>query len=745
MLTQINPDALEAIAHADHGSPFDILGAHASDENHLVIRAIRPTAAHMAVVLSDSAKRYEMTQIHPAGVFEAIVDTSDAQVRYHFEVTSHNQQQYSLEDPYNSAAFPPTITEFDLYLLRQGRHFESYEKLGAHPREVNGVRGVNFAVWAPNARRVSVIGEFNEWDARIHPMRLHGDSGIWELFIPGVSEGTIYRYSIRSHNQGYQADKSDPYGFFFEKRPQNASIVYEIKGYEWGDADWMEQRAEKNLLRQPVAIYEVHAGSWQRNADGEWLNYRELADQLVSYVRDLGYTHIEFLPIAEHPFDGSWGYQVTGYYAPTSRYGAPKDFMYLVDRCHQNGIGVILDWVPAHFPKDGYALSYFDGTHLYSHDDPRLGEHPDWGTYIFNYGRNEVRNFLLSNASFWMRYYHIDGLRVDAVASMLYLDYSRKAGQWVPNQYGGNENLDAIAFLREFNTLVHREFPGAVTIAEESTSWPMVSRPTYVGGLGFTFKWNMGWMHDTLDYFKLTPIFRRYHHNLITFALIYAFTENFILSLSHDEVVHLKKSLLNKMAGDWWQQFSSLRLLFGMQYTMPGKKLNFMGQEFGQWEEWGEAKTLDWYLTDYPTHRGVQTWTRDLNQVYSEQPALFQHDFEGQGFEWLEVNDVEQSVFAWMRLAEDRSDFLVIVANCTPVPRMYYRIGVPDAGHYQELLNSDSSTYGGGNVGNSGGLDSEPIPWNRFRQSLSLTLPPLGILLLKLKREDNTPEESPTT
>ncbi|MDZ4767623.1 MAG: 1,4-alpha-glucan branching protein GlgB [Chloroflexota bacterium] len=737
MLPKINPDALEAVAHADHGAPFEVLGAQSLNANQVVMRTIQPNASAVSVVLpGEPARIIPMDKIHPAGVFETVIDTAALSRNYRYAVTNGAGVESFQHDPYNTARFPLTITEFDIYLLRQGRHFESYEKLGAHVREIEGVRGVNFAVWAPNARRVSVVGSFNGWDARPHAMYRHGDSGLWELFIPGVDEGAVYRYSMRSHNQGYQEDKSDPQAFYYERRPENASIVYNLKGYDWGDDAWMTQRAETLLLNKPVSIYEIHAGSWKYDEYGNWLTYRQLAEQLVPYVKDLGFTHIELMPIAEHPFDGSWGYQVTGYYAPTSRFGTPKDFMYFVDVCHQNGIGVIIDWVPAHFPKDGYALSYFDGTHLYSHADPRQGEHPDWGTYIFNYGRNEVRNFLLANALFWLRYFHIDGLRVDAVASMLYLDYSRKAGQWIPNQYGGNENLEAIAFLREFNTLVHREYPGAVTIAEESTSWPMVSRPTYVGGLGFTFKWNMGWMHDTLAYFKLNPIFRRFHHNLITFTLIYAFTENFVLSLSHDEVVHLKGSLLTKMDGDWWQKFAALRLLFGIQYAMPGKKLNFMGQEFGQWTEWGEAKQLDWDLTVYPTHSGVQNWMRDLNRQYQHQPALYEQDFEARGFEWLEVHDVEQSVYAWIRYAADRSDYLVVVINCTPVPRMYYRVGVPDAGRFEEVLNSDANVYGGSDVGNGGSLDTDALPWSRYQQSLSLTLPPLGILILKRATAD---------
>ncbi|MEP7294003.1 MAG: 1,4-alpha-glucan branching protein GlgB, partial [Chloroflexota bacterium] len=533
-------------------------------------------------------------------------------------------------------------------------------------------------------------------------------------------------------NAGYRAEKSDPYSFFYELRPQNGSIIFDIDNYTWDDQAWLDARAGRDPLKQPWSIYEVHLGSWQRDDNGNWLNYRELAHRLVKYAKDMGYTHLEVMPITEYPADESWGYQATGYFAPTSRYGNPTDFMYFVDHCHQNGIGVILDWVPAHFASDGFALNYFDGTHLYSHADPRPGQHESWGTYIFNYGRNEVRNFLLSSALFWLRRYHIDGLRVDAVSSMLYLDFSREPGQWLPNRYGGRENLDVISFLREFNTLVHREEPGAVTIAEESTSWPMVSRPTYIGGLGFTFKWNMGWMHDTLDYMALDPIFRRYNHTLITFGMMYAFSENFFLSLSHDEVVHLKGSMLTKMSGDWWQKFASLRLMFGYQFTMPGKKLNFMGQEFGQWQEWSEKRGLDWYLTDWSTHKGAQKWMNDLNHLYVSQPALYEHDFDYSGFEWVEVSDVEQSVFAYMRFADNRSDFVVVVCNFTPAVRYDYHIGVPHKGFYRELLNSDGEVYGGSGVGNMGGISSNDVPWHVHPQSLRLTVPPLGCIILKL-------------
>lgn len=730
MAVDIHPGALASLLNGDHGSPYDVLGPHVEEKGQLSIRAFQPFAKTLTVIKDATGKRFEMTKAHPDGFFEVTIPGERGDL-YHYEATGYQDNTWTFYDPYQ---FDPQITEFDIYLLRQGRHFESYEKLGAHIVERDGVVGTRFAVWAPSAYRVSVIGDFNGWDARIHPMRLHGDSGFWELFIPGVGEGAVYRYAIRSRNMGYRVEKSDPYGFFSEFRPANASVVAELDRYQWNDGAWLEHRATRDVFVQPMAIYEVHLGSWQRDENGDWLNYREIAHRLADYCNDMGYTHIELLPITEHPFDGSWGYQVTGYFAPTSRHGQPEDFMYFVDHLHQKGIGVLLDWVPAHFPKDGHALGYFDGTHLYEHADPRQGEHPDWGTFIFNYGRNEVRNFLLSSALFWLKKYHIDGLRVDAVASMLYLDYSREHGQWVPNQYGTNENLEAISFIREFNALVHREAPGAITVAEESTSWAMVSRPTYVGGLGFTFKWNMGWMHDTLDYMKLNPIHRRYHHNLITFALVYAFTENFILSLSHDEVVHLKGSLLTKMAGDWWQKFASLRLLFAAQYTMPGKKLNFMGQEFGQWSEWNEAKALDWYLLDLPMHKGLHDFMRDLNKLYAATSALWEHDFDYTGFEWIEVNDIENSVFAYMRFADDRGDFVVVVCNYTPVVRSGYRIGVPEHGYYREIMNSDASIYGGGDVGNSGGVWTDDQPYHVHGQSINLTLPPLGCLILKLDR-----------
>ncbi len=728
-MSDLHPDAVYALVNGYHGSPHDVLGLHPVDDDHVVLRAFRPNAQEMTVVNDVTRERFLMERIRDEGVFEITVEGAWKPGGYHYEAVTRDEREESFGDPY---AFPSRITDFDMYLLREGKHLYSYEKLGAHLCELEGIKGVNFTVWAPNARQVSVVGNFNHWDSRYHPMRILGESGIWELFIPGLEEGEIYRYDLRSHHHGYHALKSDPYGFYSEVRPANASVVADIDSYAWGDEAWMEARKERKHLASPIATYEVHLGSWRRKDDGRFLSYRELAVELVKYVKDMGYTHIELLPITEHPLDASWGYQVTGYYAPTSRYGKPDDFMYFVDQCHQNGIGVILDWVPAHFPKDGHALSYFDGTHLYSHEDARQREHLDWGTYIFNYGRNEVRNFLISNALFWLKHYHLDGLRVDAVSSMIYLDFSRGPGQWIPNKYGGRENIEAIEFLRELNTVVHAECPGTMTIAEESTSWPMVSRPVYVGGLGFTLKWDMGWMHDTLDYLKKDPIYRGYHHNEITFSMFYAFSENFVLSLSHDEVVHGKGSLINKAAGDWWQKFATLRLLFGYQYTHSGKKLNFMGQEFGQWREWSEARGLDWDLLRLPTHTGVQKWTRDLNHLYQEQPALWERDLDWQGFQWINANDADNSTFTYLRFAEDRDDFLVMACNFTPVPRYNYRIGVPKGGYYRELLNSDAAEYGGGNVGNNGGLEAKAEQWHEFPYSLDLTIPPLGIVILKL-------------
>jgi 1,4-alpha-glucan branching enzyme len=624
------------------------------------------------------------------------------------------------------------LSNDDLFLFNEGSHYRLYEKLGAHPITVDGMEGTYFAVWAPDAKQISVIGEFNNWDKSSHPLRPKGQSGIWEGFIPGVTKGTLYKYYLVSHRRGYHVEKADPFAFHTETPPKTASIAWDLD-YSWGDRAWMEKRHAHNALDAPISIYEMHLGSWRRvpEEDNRHLSYRELAPRLAEYLKQLGFTHVEFLPIMEHPFYGSWGYQSTGYFAPTSRYGTPQDFMYLVDYLHQHDIGVILDWVPSHFPNDEHGLGYFDGTHLYEHGDPRQGIHPDWNSFIFNYGRDEVRSFLLSSALFWLDKYHVDGLRVDAVASMLYLDYGRKEGEWIPNKYGGRENLEAIAFLRHFNEAVYQESPDVQTIAEESTAWPMVSRPTYLGGLGFGLKWDMGWMHDTLEYMTKDPIYRKHHHNNLTFRLIYAFYENFVLPLSHDEVVHGKGSLLGKMPGDDWQKFANLRLLLGYMYAQPGKKLLFMGGEFGQWREWGHDESLEWHLLDYPPHSGLKRWVEDLNRFYRGQPALYELDFEQAGFEWIDCNDVEHSVVSLMRKGRSPDDLLVVVCNFTPTTHFNYRIGVPQPGFWRELLNSDAREYGGTSQGNLGGREAAPIPLHGRPYSLTITLPPLAIVFFK--------------
>ena len=626
------------------------------------------------------------------------------------------------------------ITEDDLYLFNEGSHFRLYEKLGAHPLTVDGQRGTYFAVWAPDAEQVFVVGDFNHWNKTSHPLRSRGQSGIWEGFIPGVGKGVIYKYHITSRHMGYKVDKADPFAYYHETPPKTASIVWDLD-YIWGDQEWMEKRRRHNALDAPIAIYEVHLGSWRQvpEEDNRPLTYREMAPRLAEYVSGMGFTHVEFLPVMEHPFYGSWGYQSTGYFAPTSRYGTPQDFMYLVDYLHQHGIGVILDWVPSHFPTDEHGLAFFDGTHLYEHADTRKGFHPDWNSYIFNYGRNEVRNFLISSALFWLDKYHVDGLRVDAVASMLYLDYSRKEEEWIPNKYGGRENLEAIAFLRRFNEEVYKNYPDVQTIAEESTAWPMVSRPTYVGGLGFGIKWDMGWMHDTLQYISQDPNYRKYHHNNLTFRMLYAFSENFLLPLSHDEVAHGKGSLLGKMPGDDWQKFANLRLLLGYMYAQPGKKLLFMGGEFGQWQEWHHDQSLDWHLTSYQQHSQVQRWVEDLNRLYRSEPALYELDFEPAGFEWIDVNDFEQSVISFIRKGKSTDDVFLVVGNFTPVTRFNYMVGAPRGGFWKEIMNSDAQEYGGSGQGNLGGVEAATIPFHGRPYSLSLTLPPLAVVFFKSK------------
>ncbi|MDR5694886.1 MAG: 1,4-alpha-glucan branching protein GlgB [Armatimonadota bacterium] len=624
------------------------------------------------------------------------------------------------------------LSEDDLHLFNEGTHFRLYEKLGAHPLEVEGVSGTYFAVWAPNAERVFVMGDFNGWEKTTHPLQPRGQSGIWEGFIPGIGHGSRYKYHIVSRYRAYRVDKADPFGFFHEIPPRTASIVWDLT-YPWGDEAWMQGRWRANRLSSPMAIYEVHLGSWMRVPEeyNRPLTYRELAERLGDYVEKMGFTHVEFLPVMEHPFYGSWGYQVTGYFAPTSRFGTPQDFMYLIDHLHQRGIGVILDWVPSHFPMDEHGLGFFDGTHLYEHADPRKGLHPDWNSFIFNYGRNEVRSFLISSALFWLDRYHADGLRVDAVASMLYLDYSRKEGEWIPNEYGGRENLEAIAFLRRFNEEVYRNYPDVQTIAEESTAWPMVSRPTYVGGLGFGLKWDLGWMHDTLFYMSKDPVHRKYHHNNLTFRMLYAFHENFVLPLSHDEVVHGKGSLLSKMPGDEWQKCANLRLLFGYMVAQPGKKLLFMGGEFGQWREWQHDEGLEWHLLARSRHAQVQRWVADLNRLYRNEPALHELDCDPSGFEWIDCTDADHSIVSFLRKAHSTGDLLLIVCNFTPVPRHGYRVGVPRGGYWREILNSDAEIYGGTNQGNLGGREADPIPFHGRPYSLALTLPPLGCLFLK--------------
>jgi len=734
MKTTLTDEQINRIVKMSHHDPFEVLGAHIVEwkgQSVVVVRAMVPHADRLTVVAADGTE-YPMTRVHIDGVYEAICAGRSEIFGYRLRATDIGGHTWEFIDPYS---FWPVLSDFDLQLLGEGNHFKSYDKLGAHPLEIGGVAGTLFAVWAPNARAVSVVGNFNAWDERRHPMRVRGGSGIWELFIPGIGHGEVYKYRIRGPH-GQLIEKADPHANYSELRPRTGSVIWNIEGYPWGDEEWMARRAQTNLLYKPLSIYEVHLGSWMRvpEENDRFLTYRELAPRLVDYVLEMGYTHIELLPVMEHPFDGSWGYQVTGYFAPTSRYGTPQDFMYFIDYCHQHGIGVILDWVPAHFPRDLHSLVRFDGTALYEYEDPRKGEHKDWGTLIFNFGRNEVRNFLVSSGLFWLDKYHVDGLRVDAVASMLYLDYSRRPGEWEPNIYGGNENLEAIAFIRRFNELCYQYYPGVITVAEESTSFAGVSRPTYLGGLGFGFKWNMGWMNDTLRYIQKDPIYRKYHHNDLTFGLIYAFSENFIQVISHDEVVHGKGSLLSKMPGDDWQKFANVRLYLGFMYTHPGKKLLFMGSEFGQWREWSEARSLDWHLLQWEPHQKLRRFVADLNRLYCREPALYERDSDPAGFEWIDLHDWEHSIISYIRRAAHPADYLVIVCNFTPVPREGYRIGVPEHCLYREVFNSDALIYGGSNMGNRGGFWSEALPWQGRPYSLNLTVPPLSVCVFKPQR-----------
>jgi 1,4-alpha-glucan branching enzyme len=722
---------IRQLLRADHSRPFEFLGPHMTEEQ-MTITAFLPEVKTAWIITAGGSRRqhedqYEMQKIHKEGFFKTAVRKSKS-VKYRIRTLGRDGQEKEFYDPYY---FAPVLTEFDLHLIGEGTHYRNYEKLGSHVRIIDGVKGVHFAVWAPNAKNASVVGDFNNWDGRRHPMRMLGQSGVWEIFVPGIDEGMPYKYEIKSKYNKYHEFKADPFSFYFEVRPKSAAIVYDLDNkHEWRDSEWLASRSQKNWFRSPVSIYEVHLGSWMRDAD-RFLTYRELAEKLVPYIKELGFTHIELLPITEHPFDASWGYQTLGYYAPTSRFGKPEDFMFFIDTCHQNGIGVIVDWVPAHFPKDAHGLGFFDGTCLYEHSDPKQGEHTEWGTLIFNYGRNEVRNYLISNALFWLEKYHIDGLRVDAVASMLYLDYSREQGQWIPNKYGGNENLEAIDFLKQFNEVVHHYHPGVLTIAEESTSWPNVTKPTYLGGLGFSMKWNMGWMHDTLDFFSQDPVHRKFHANELTFSMLYAFTENFVLPFSHDEVVYGKRSMLNKMPGDMWQKFANLRTLYGYFYGHPGKKLLFMGSEFGQWDEWNFDKSLDWHLLEYEQHTKLNHYLSDLNALYRSEASLYEVDYDWQGFEWIDFRDSDNSVISFIRKARNGNDFLVLVFNLTPVPRYGYRIGVPKRGFYRELLNSDSRVYWGSNLGNDGGVTADAIKSHGRKYSLKLVLPPLSCLILK--------------
>ena len=722
-----SPTDLDRLARREHPEPHAILGAHSGAGGSVIVRALRPSAEAISVKPA-KGRSVKLKQIHPAGIFEGTLK-GELPLVYTLTVDYGAGGTFTIEDPYR---FLPTVGELDLHLMGEGRHEAVYDRLGAHVHEIDGVRGTAFAVWAPEARAVSVVGDFNSWDGRLHAMRSMGTGGIWELFIPGVGEGAHYKYEILSAD-GELLLKADPYAQETEVPPKTASVVTRST-HEWSaaDAEFLTRRAAGQPLGQPMSIYEVHLGSWRLNSleDNRPLTYAELADELSDYVIDLGFTHIELLPVMAHPFTGSWGYQVTGYYAPTPRYGSPDDMRAFVDRLHQRGIGVILDWVPAHFPRDEFALARFDGTALYEHADPRRGAHPDWGTLVFNFGRHEVRNFLISNALFWLREYHVDGIRVDAVASMLYLDYSRRPGEWIPNEHGGREDLDAVAFLKELNEIMYAQEPGIVSAAEESTAWPGVSRPTYLGGLGFGFKWNMGWMHDTLDYAAREPIYRGYHHHQMTFSMMYAYCENFVLPLSHDEVVHGKGTLYTKMAGDHWQKLANLRTLYAYMWAHPGKKLLFMGQEFAQIAEWSEERSLDWHLLESPDHAGIQSLVRDLNAAYRAEPALWELDSDPSGFWWLEANDADRNVIAFARRSADGSRLIVVVANLSPDVHYGYRLGLPRAVKWREVLNTDSAYYGGSDVGNLGGVEPEPIPWHEQPVSAELTLPPLAALWL---------------
>ncbi len=722
----LDPDTRRVI-EARHHDPFTVLGRHGLGDQTRV-RAFLPGGAVVQILGHDTTV-FDMHRLGDNDLFEWTGPAAALPTHYLLRWRDRHGHRHQRHDPYD---FAPQLSDYDLHLFGEGRHWQLYRMLGAHPHTIEDIDGVRFATWAPNAERVSVVGDFNDWDGRTHPMRVRGASGVWELFIPGLHAGDLYKFEIRNRAQGSIHVKTDPYARAYELRPHTAARITAGDTYAWGDEAWLDTRRDADWLHLPMSVYEAHLGSWQRDDNGDFLDYRTLAHRLVEYVSARGFTHIELLPVTEHPLDASWGYQSTGYFAPTRRHGAPDDFRYFVDHCHRHNIGVLLDWVPGHFPRDDFALARFDGSALYEHEDPRRGEHRDWGTLIYNYARNEVRNFLLASALFWLDAYHIDGLRVDAVASMLYLDYSREDGDWLPNEYGGNENLEAIAFLRELNGVTQGQYPGTLIVAEESTAWPQVTRPPWLGGLGFSMKWNMGWMNDTLVYMSKEPIHRHYHHDQLTFGLLYSFTENFVLPFSHDEVVHGKGAMLNKMPGDEWQRHANLRLLYTYMFTYPGKKLLFMGNEFAQGSEWNHDRALDWYVLDYPLHQGIQRLVSDLNRLYRDEPALHRYDFDDRGFAWIDCHDAAQSVISYLRHGDTDEDSVVVVLNFTPVPRHGYRLGVPAPGYYREVLNSDSAFYAGSDLGNGGGIQAESTPWMGLPWSLSLSLPPLGALMLKV-------------
>ena len=729
------PYPLAMLQRGESHDPFSVLGRH-PDDGATLIRAFLPSAEEVVLEGAGPMRRIPNSDIFEIRLTEAQARAVPARYRLDW-LEKAGGQPHSAVSPYS---FEPLLSDLDLHLFSEGRHHHIYRLLGAHAMQIDGIAGCRFAVWAPAVKRASVVGDFNGWNGLRHPMRNRGGTGVWEIFIPGLQPGDLYKYEFISQ-KGERLLKADPYGQAMTLRPDTASRIVSSTAFAWQDSQWLTARAEWSWMHAPMSIYEVHPGSWQRNADSGFLNFRELADQLVPYVSELGYTHIELLPVMEHPLDESWGYQVSGYYAPSARFGSADDLRYLIDRCHGAGIGVILDWVPGHFPKDEFALARFTGEAVYEHADPRRGEHREWGTLVFDYGRREVANFLLANAVYWLEEFHIDGLRVDAVASMLYLDYSREDGDWLPNQYGGRENLEAIEFLRHVNSVLHARFPGALTLAEESTAWPMVSRPNWMGGLGFSMKWNMGWMNDTLSYFEMDPVHRSFHHDMLTFSQMYAYTENFVLPLSHDEVVHMKRSLLDKMPNDAWQKFANLRLLFAWQYAHPGKKLVFMGGEFAQWHEWREREAIDWPLLEDGRHRGIQTLVRDLNWLYRDQPAMHWHDFEHQGFEWIDCHDSAHSTLSLIR--HGQGQFLVCLFNFTPVPREDHRVGLPQAGPYRELLNTDADRYGGSNVGNAGRVIAVEEPHGNHPASAVVRLPPLGAVFLQL--EETTGHNPPIT